>query len=178
MEGFASFASLSSGFRVRDALKARTKEKGRYAMKSRFSTCIPAMMLFAALAIPVRLATQDRPDHRSNHYHYKLIDMGTFGGPNSYFNSLSLTDAGFGFGTVFYNNALIGNRRGVFEGFGDTSAPDVYLHRQKDIGQCSHATCSQGVCQLCTSSDAYSVGALRICVQEEGCAGLLLRRAI
>src|SRR4030088_3544091 len=65
MEGFASFASLSSGFRVRDALKARTEEKGRYAMKSRFSTCIPAMMLFAALAIPVRLATQDRPDHRS-----------------------------------------------------------------------------------------------------------------
>src|SRR3979411_1710598 len=126
MEGFASFASFSSGFRVRDALTASTAKKGRYAMKSRFSTCIPAMMLFAALAIPVRLATQDRPDHRSNHYHYKLIDMGTFGGPNSYFNSLSLTDAGFGFGTVFYNNALIGNRRGVFVGFADTSTPDPY----------------------------------------------------
>jgi hypothetical protein len=126
MEGFASFARLSSGFRVRDSLTPKTEEKGRYAMKSRFSTCIAAMMLFAALAIPVRLAAQDSPDHRSNHYHYKLIDMRTFGGPNSYFNSLSLTDGGFGFGSVFYNNALIGNRRGVFVGFADTSASDPY----------------------------------------------------
>jgi probable HAF family extracellular repeat protein len=51
--------------------------------------------------------------------------VGTFGGPNSWFNSLSVTDA-FGFGTVFYNNALIGNAQGAFVGFADTSTTDPY----------------------------------------------------
>ena len=49
-------------------------------MKSRTLTCIAAMTLFAALANPVQLAAQENPTHFR---HYKLIDMGTFGGPNS-----------------------------------------------------------------------------------------------
>jgi probable HAF family extracellular repeat protein len=52
-------------------------------MKSKTLTCITAMMLFAALALPVRLDSQDNRDHRHKHHHYKLIDMGTFGGPQS-----------------------------------------------------------------------------------------------
>jgi probable HAF family extracellular repeat protein len=87
-------------------------------MKSRTLTCITAIMLFGALAIPVRLAAQD-------HHHYKLTDLGTFGGPSSYFDSLDLTDV-FGFGTVFYNIAQVRNAQGVFVGFADTSAPDPY----------------------------------------------------
>ena len=55
-------------------------------MKSRKSTCITAMTLFAALAMAVRLAAQDNQDPKHKHHHYKLIDMGTFGGPASFVN--------------------------------------------------------------------------------------------
>jgi len=81
-------------------------------MKSKTLMCITAITLFAALALPGQLAAQ--------HHHYKLIDLGTFGGPSSYFNSLDLTDV-FGFGTVFYNLAQVRNARGVFVGFADTN---------------------------------------------------------
>ncbi len=59
------------------------------------------------------------------HHHYKLIDVGTFGGPSSYFNTLLVTD-GFGFSTAFYSNAQVRNGKGVFVGFADTSAPDPF----------------------------------------------------
>src|SRR5437879_11311638 len=51
-------------------------------MKSRTLTCIIATPLFIALTIPAELAAQ--------HTRYKLIDIGTFGGPASYVNSVSL----------------------------------------------------------------------------------------
>jgi len=70
-------------------------------MKSRTLTCITAMTLLAALPLPVQLSAQ--------HTRYKLIDMGTLGGPNS---GLS----GPGLQTL--------NSRGKFAGFGNTSTPN------------------------------------------------------
>ena len=49
-------------------------------MKSRTLTCITAMTLFAALVAPLQLAAQE---HTTHFRHYKLIDIGTFGGPTS-----------------------------------------------------------------------------------------------
>jgi probable HAF family extracellular repeat protein len=51
-------------------------------MKSRFLMCFTAIALFAALAIPLQLTAQGNQDNHK-HHHYKLIDLGTFGGPQS-----------------------------------------------------------------------------------------------
>ena len=75
-------------------------------------------MLLVALVIPNLLAAQ-------THHHYKLIDMGTFGGPSSYFNSLNLTDALY-FPTVFYNIAQVHTANGTFVGFSDTDTSDPF----------------------------------------------------
>jgi hypothetical protein len=55
-------------------------------MKSRFLMCFTAIALFAALAIPVGLAAQNNQEHNNNnkHHRYKVIDLGTFGGPTGY----------------------------------------------------------------------------------------------
>jgi hypothetical protein len=53
-------------------------------MKSRFLMCSTAMTLLAVLATPLRLAAQDNRSHYQKHHHYQLIDIGTFGGPESF----------------------------------------------------------------------------------------------
>ncbi len=54
-------------------------------MKCRTLMGIIAVMLLTALATPLRLVAQDQ---KKTHHHYKLIDLGTFGGPQGYFVSL------------------------------------------------------------------------------------------
>jgi len=79
-------------------------------MKSRFLMLLMAITLWAALAIPLRLAAQDRQEHKHKHHHYKLIDLGTLGGPQSY------GDAGHGAANI--------NNRGTAVGVADTATPD------------------------------------------------------
>ena len=57
------------------------------------------------------------PDHPHEHHHYKLIDMGTPGGPESYIN-------GFEYSTFSSVQDL--NNAGTLTGWADTSKPDPY----------------------------------------------------
>jgi probable HAF family extracellular repeat protein len=86
-------------------------------MKSK-TLCIIAMTLFAALAIPIHLAAQNNQESKPKHHHYKLIDMGTLGGPQSYVNA--------GSGNEFGNFASIVNNRGTMTGSADTSTQDPF----------------------------------------------------
>ncbi len=61
-------------------------------MKFRTWMWTTVVSLFAALAMPVCMTAQDNPsqDHKSKHHQYKLIDLGTFGGPASIVPSFAL----------------------------------------------------------------------------------------
>ena len=83
-------------------------------MKPTILTCITAMTLFAALAVPTSLAADDTGDHHHKHHHYQLIDLDTFGGPSSW---LATTNEVTGPGAI--NQVL--NNKGIVVGWGDTS---------------------------------------------------------
>ena len=68
-----------------------------------------AMAVFAASAIPVQLAAQNQQEDHHQHHRYKVIDVGTFGGPFSQFSVPS--SAGL-------------NNRGTAAGVADTPIPD------------------------------------------------------
>jgi probable HAF family extracellular repeat protein len=73
-------------------------------MRSRTLSLIAVMTFLAAMATVLRLAAQVVEEHYPKHHRYKLIETGTFGGPNSYF--------------TFINRPL--NNHGVATGFADT----------------------------------------------------------
>ena len=73
-------------------------------MRSRTLILITAMTLFAALMIPIQLAAQ--------HTRYRLVVVGTLGGPQSY------GDPGHGAANI--------NNRGTAVGVADTSAADPF----------------------------------------------------
>jgi probable HAF family extracellular repeat protein len=75
-------------------------------MKSRMQ-CMNAMTLLAVLACATRLAAQDKPDPHQ-HHHYKLIDLGTLGGPLSLYPAFQ----------------LVLNNQGTVAGCADTSVSD------------------------------------------------------
>ena len=96
-------------------------------MSTRTIGRITALTLLAALAVPVCAAAQDNPspDHRHSHRKYRVIDMGTFGGPASELT----TNNGDGAG------ALILNSQGLLTGSADTPVPDPYSPN------CANASC-------------------------------------
>jgi probable HAF family extracellular repeat protein len=81
-------------------------------MKSRTLMYFVAITFFAALAIPVRLAAQNNPEHNKHkHHHYQFIDLGTFGGPASYFSNGA--------------DGIL-NNHGTAAGWGDTPTSDPF----------------------------------------------------
>jgi len=97
------------------ATLAYTAKQEGDSMKFGTLSSVIAATLIAVLAIPVQLAAQDQGQdkdkrlHHHKHHHYQLIDMGTFGGPDSSFD-LSLT--------------AVLNNSGVGVGGADTSTLD------------------------------------------------------
>ena len=57
-------------------------------MKPQILSCVTAMALLAAQALPIRMSAQERAveDHHGKHHRYKLVDIRTFGGPESNVN--------------------------------------------------------------------------------------------
>ena len=84
-------------------------------MKATVLLGIGAMAFSAALLVPASLIAQqhDQHEHQGGRTRYKLIDVGTLGGPASL-----LTDPGFGLGELVLNNA------GMLTGKANTSIPD------------------------------------------------------
>lgn len=83
-------------------------------MNSKTWTRIIALALFAVLAISVQLAAQDKQDHHHKYHHYHLIDVGTFGGPQSFL------------GANDFNAVTVVNQGGAFVGYADTPMPDPF----------------------------------------------------
>ena len=81
-------------------------------MNANLRMLIPALVLFAAVALPVQVSAQDKQEQTHQHHTYKLFDLGTLGGPNS------------GNESIPPENII--NLGGVAAAYGDTSVPDPF----------------------------------------------------
>jgi len=74
--------------------------------------------LCAALALPLVLFAQDsQAPSDPKHHHYKVVDLGTLGGPQSFLNEE---------GAPVFPASTILNRVGAVAAIGDTSTPDPF----------------------------------------------------
>ena len=80
--------------------------------------CLVVSAFFAVCALPSQLAAQ--------HARYKLIDLGTLGGPNSF-------PSPAGQGVVMLNNA------GTVAGWADTTIPDPFCFGNDGLCLITHA---------------------------------------
>jgi probable HAF family extracellular repeat protein len=84
-------------------------------MKAQKLFCFGAILLLAILPIMAQTLTQQNPaGDKHRHHHYKLIDLGTFGGPQSY---VSIPPSSY---------APVLNNRGDLSGWADTPNKDPY----------------------------------------------------
>jgi probable HAF family extracellular repeat protein len=96
-------------------------------MKSNFLVCAAVALL--AVAMPVSLAAQDKvkEDHPHQYHHYQFIDVGTFGGPQSFLF----------FGGLGANGVL--NNQGTLAGWADTSTIDPLCYFDNPDCNAAHA---------------------------------------
>ena len=86
-------------------------------MKIRTPIFVIAIPTLVIQATTVGLAAQE---HNTKHHHYKLIDVGTFGGPQSYLFSPGVVRSG------------LLNNQGKLTGSADTSAVDSFCYWAPD----------------------------------------------
>jgi probable HAF family extracellular repeat protein len=92
-----------------------------------FITFLTITVAIAALTIPMRLKAQNQA--AEGHHHYKLIDLGTLGGPNSYLNP--------GSGELIGQFARVLNERGTVVGLANASSGDPFPNFCFDLeGDC------------------------------------------
>ena len=109
-------------------------------MKSRILACITAMTLFAALAVPVRLAAQE---HKQEPPRYTVTDLGTLGGTYSLAGGLSNSGwvEGFSFLSDETNKRPFLWRNGVMTDLGTLGGPNSdAAYRPSDSGNVGGAS--------------------------------------
>jgi probable HAF family extracellular repeat protein len=93
-------------------------------VKSSKMSRLAAIAVMAILAVPTRLAAQATQEEEPKHHHYKVVEIGTFGGPNFYTNFSGAQDR-------------LLNNRGTLVGGADTSLADPYCFDLFPFGDCS-----------------------------------------
>lgn len=93
-------------------------------MKSRLLMCFSAVTLFVALAMPLRFAAQAKQNHKDKQHRYKLIDLGTFGGPTNWYCAIT------GPSPENTGPCPVQNQRGTIVNAADTSQPNPNQNNQ------------------------------------------------
>lgn len=87
-------------------------------MKHKIRILTALMLGFAALAMPLAsFAQNNQAPVGPQHHHYKVVDLGTLGGPQSFLNEE---------GNPTFPGAHALNRAGAVAAIGDTSTPDPF----------------------------------------------------
>src|SRR5277367_6418823 len=77
---------------------------------------VSVLAFLSALGVPAPLAAQVAQDDKPKHHHYQIVEIGTFGGRESFFFT----------GEYDLNNTELLNQRGSMSGDADTSALDPF----------------------------------------------------
>lgn len=83
-------------------------------MKSRTYTLTIALCVLTCVVMQVATAQETQSQTQDQHHQYKLVDIGTLGGPSSYYSVQGI-------------GSRILNYQGTVASYGDTSAPDPYF---------------------------------------------------
>src|ERR1700748_1865934 len=86
-------------------------------MKKSLVACIAAIFLGGVFSLPSRSSGQQVQEHTNQPVRYRLVDLGTLGGPNSY--------QPFGYAANFLTEASVSDG-GTFVGWADTPTPDPF----------------------------------------------------